>query len=185
MIRLLAVISTFSITALLLLDFLDSPKSISYFLMGAAAGTITLLLARIYAIVSILECKEDSEEIQQYIMRAHILLQLVPSSYLIIQYFTTPSLLVNVLYYVPIMLFFLTGRLTWRTLYQQYGSKMYLFFYKGNTGMLLGLTVMLVMGIFDEAFREFFPRALLVYFVIHFLLIGLTVTKIEKDFLGQ
>lgn len=182
MTRLIAVVSTLSIPGFLLVRYLNGPAALAYLLFGTAAGTITMLLVRVYAVVSKFEGTEHVA-IHQYIMRWHILLHLIPSSYLILQFFTKPSLFVNSVYLVPIMLFFLTGLLTWRALYEQFGSKMYQFFYKGNTGMLVGLTVLLGVGLlYDETFgSEFFCRALLAYFAIHLLLIGVAVMKIEKD----
>ena len=60
---------------------------------------------------------------------------------------------------------------------------MYLFFCKGNTGMMVGLSVLLGIGVFyDQRFGSvFFRRVLLGYFIIHLLLIGVAVMKIEKD----
>lgn len=182
MTRLLAVVSTLSIIGFSLVHYLSGPATPAYLLFGVATGVITMLLVRVYAVASRFE-GTNHDAVHRYRMRGHILLHLIPSSYLILQFFIKPSLFVNSLYFVPIMLFFLTGRLTWRALHERFGSKMYLFFYKGNTGMLVGLTVLLGAGLlYDETFgRVFFRRALLGYFVIHLLLIGVAVMKIEKD----
>ena len=181
--RLIAVASTLSILGYLLVRFLSGPVALAHLLFGVAAGAITILLARVYAVVSRFEVTGQGAA-NQYRMHGHILLHLIPSSYLFLHFFTPPSLFVNSLYIVPIILFFLTGRLTWRILYEQFGSKMYLFFYKGNTGMLVALTVLLGVGVlYDETFGSvIFRRALLGYFTIHILLIGVAVMKIEKDY---
>ena len=179
----IAVISTLAIVGYLLVRFLDGPTAFAQLLFGVATVAITILLVRVYALVSRFESAGQGTT-HQYRMRGHILLHLIPSIYLILQFFTPPSLLVNSLFLAPVILFFLTGRLTWRTLYEQFGSKMYLLFYKGNTGMIVGLTVLLGVGVlYDETFGSvFFCRALLGYFTIHLLLIGVAVMKIEKDF---
>lgn len=183
MTRLIAVVSTLSILGYLLVHFLSGPAALAQLLFGTATVAITTLLVRVYAVVSRFEGAKQGAT-RQYRMRTHILLHLIPSSYLVMQFFIPPSLFVNALYLAPVILFFLTGRLTWRTLHKQFGSKMYLIFYKGNTGMIVGLTVLLGAGVlYNETFGSvFFRRALLTYFTIHLLLIGAAVMKIEKDF---
>ena len=181
MTRFIALVSTLSVLSFLLVHFLSGPTTLAHLLFGLATVAITILLVRVYAVMSMFECAEHA--VHHYRMRGHILLHLIPSSYLILAFFTQPTLFINLLYLPLVMLFFWTGRQTWRALYEQFGSKMYLFFYKGNTGMLVALTVLLGLGvIYDETFgSEVFRRTLLGYFTIHLLLIGVAVMKIEKD----
>lgn len=183
MTRLIAVVSTLSIAGFLLVYFPGGPVALAYLLFGVAAGSIMILLVRVYTVVSKYEGAGHGAA-HQYRMRGHILLNVIPSSYVILQFVAQPTITVDLLYLPPVMLFFWTGRQTWSALYEQFGSKLYQFFCKGNTGMLVGLPVLLGLGmLYDETIGGgFFRRVLLSYFAIHLLLIGVAVVKIEKDF---
>ncbi|MBQ0720352.1 MAG: hypothetical protein KBT88_02410 [Gammaproteobacteria bacterium] len=119
----------------------------------------------------------------RYWMQAHVVLHLVPLSYLLLQFFTEPTLQLNMFYLLPVLSFFYSGRQTWRVFFEQFGSKMYRIFFLGNTGMMVGHVLLISLGLLmDVKFgTAFFCRALLTYFAIHLLILGFAVVKIEDD----
>ncbi|MGB5307181.1 MAG: hypothetical protein WBO57_13150, partial [Gammaproteobacteria bacterium] len=112
-----------------------------------------------------------------------ILLHLVPSSYLLLKLFTEITLLVNLVYLVPVMLFFLTGRYTWNVAYARFGSKIYRIFVAGNTVLLIWCPVLVGLDSLSSGSfgSDVFYFVLLGYFSIHLLFTGPTVVKINKD----
>lgn len=182
MIRLVSACSTLSILAFLSVYFLSGSPVLVHMLFGLTSGLIMILLIWVYLLVSRFERVEYASN-YQYCMRVHIIIHLVPLGYLVLQFFIRLSFSVNLLFLAAIMLFFLTGRRTWNVLYERFGSRMYQFFYKGNTGMLVGILVLLGVGVlYGKALAiEFLHRTLFGYFAIHFLLFGVAVMKIEKD----
>ena len=176
-----AVISTLLVLAFLLTTFIDNSFRLSNLLILVSGGSIVFLLIRVYILIS--RVKNLWSDWETHIIRGHILLHIVPLSYLILHLFIAVTFLINLLYAVPVFLFFFTGRLTWSILYAQFGSKMYYFFYKSNTALLIGPTVLLILGVlYKEMYvTNFYHRILLVYFIIHILLIGVAVVKIETD----
>ncbi|MBW2733010.1 MAG: hypothetical protein JRH20_11515 [Deltaproteobacteria bacterium] len=183
--QVLAVISTASMAASLLVHGLGGSAALRYPFFALAAASIAALLWRVYTLAWRVEGDERSL-LPRYKMRAHVLLHGVPASYLLVQLLVEPSLLVNLIYLVPVLLFFFTGRLTWGAFRQRYTSKMYVLFFKGNSGMMIGLVVFSLIGLFfDEAFgRGAFQGALVGYFSVHLLLVGVAMIKLERDILS-
>ena len=95
-----------------------------------------------------------------------------------LQFFSQPSLQVNGLYLLPVLLFFFSGRQTWRVLFEQFGSKIYRVFYLGNTGMMTGHVVLMSLGVlYDAQFgTAVFSRVLVAYSSIHIFILGIGVT---------
>jgi hypothetical protein len=176
-----AVVSASSILALVFAWLLSGANTLSFLLFGIATATTATLLLSVYTAVRGIDSVRSFPF--GYPMRAHILLHSVPFSYLIAQFFQKPTLFLNFLYLFPIMLFFWTGRQTWEILRKRFGSPMYTLFFRGNTGMLISLPVLLALG---EAYQqnfggEIYRRLLLIYSAVHFFLIGIAVPKIERD----
>lgn len=145
-------------------------------LAALTAGLAVVFLARAYLTVAEVETSLDVSKM----IRAHIALHFVPFAYLTAVQLTVPSLIVNMFWLAPLGGFFYTGRHTWKNLNKLHPSKLYYIFYRGNTGMLMIMPVLVIIGaLFHNA--EWFNNALSVYFTIHFLLIGVTVLKIEYD----
>lgn len=185
-----ALLSTLSIVATVVIYYAGSWFDIDSFpyliglFPGAAAITIVVLLVRVFLLVR--ELESWGRGVQRH-MRAHILLHLVPASYLALHYFAAPTLLRNVFYLAPVLLFFFTGRQTWQAFYRHFGAPVYRIFFAGNTGMMVGHVVLICLGVLYESRfgAEIFQRALTAYFIIHLLALGFAVVKIEKDLRSQ
>jgi hypothetical protein len=119
-------------------------------------------------------------------IRAHVYLHLVPFSYLVLQMEISPSLVIHLLYYVPVVAFFYTGRRTWRAFFETFGSKVYKLFYLGNTGMIFTLSLLLGLGFIlkEAALVISFQKLFVLYFSVHLLIVGAAVIKIENDITG-
>lgn len=141
-----------------------------------ATGIAVVFLARAYFAVADIETSWDV----RMMIRVHIVLHIVPFAYLMARQLTAPSLMADMLWLAPLSGFFYTGRHTWRCLFKLYQAKLYYIFYRGNTGLLVMMPVLITLGVlFRNA--ELFSRVLGIYSTIHFLLIGLSVLKIEND----
>lgn len=180
MMRFMAYLSTLSILALMVFFARESAGYLLYWLAGVAAVAICTLLTRVFRLTA---QHKDWSSSSRHWMQGHVLLHLVPLSYLVLQFFGTSSLQVNGLYLLPVLLFFFSGRQTWRVLFEQFESKIYRVFYLGNTGMMAGHVVLIGLGVlYDARFgAEFFCRALVAYSSIHLLILGFAVLKIESD----
>lgn len=115
----------------------------------------------------------------QWVIRAHVVLHAVPFAYLASSLLAVPAAWVEALWLVPLAIFFFTGRRAWAWLFDLFRSKLYFIFYRGNTGVLVMMPVLLVAGILFDA--ALFSRVLTIYFVIHFMLLGISVLKIAND----
>ena len=184
MTRFMAYLSTLSILAFVVVFVSRGAGYPLYLLAGVAVVAICTLLVRVFRLAS---RHEGWSSASRNWMRGHVLLHLVPMSYLALHFFSQPSLQVNGLYLLPALLFFFCGRQTWRVLFEQFGSKIYRVFYLGNTGMMTGHVLLMGLGVlYDAQFgTEFFCRALVVYASIHFLILGFAVLKIERDIISQ
>ena len=179
--RLAASISALSIIACVLIWFLIGPRALSFLFFGVAAIATVILLVWGYALT--LKINSPKHCLYQDCMRVYILLHLVPASYLSAQFFVKITPFWNYLYLAPVVLFFWIGRQSWRALYERSGSVMYQIFYRGNTGMLISCPLLLGLSVvYPETFGdELFRRLLIVYFIVHFLLTGAAVVKIDND----
>ncbi|MCB1175861.1 MAG: hypothetical protein KDK39_19960 [Leptospiraceae bacterium] len=172
----------FSIAGFVLTRVLASPTSLSILFFGCAVTALAVLLGWTYALVARTKDQENCGIV--FSMRAHILLHLVPFSYVVMQFFIEMSPLTNGLFLGPLMLFFLTGRNTWRIMSEQFDWKMYRLFYRGNTGLLTVLPILAILGALmheGSVGGEAFKRVVLVYSYGHALLIGIAVIRIEQD----
>ncbi|MEZ0123289.1 MAG: hypothetical protein AB9Q22_07740 [Candidatus Reddybacter sp.] len=176
----MAYLSTVSVLFSIVVFFSDGAAYLLYFLAGVAVLATSLLLARVFRLTAQQAGWGSSV---RYWMQAHVLLHLVPLSYLVLQFFNGPTLQMNGLYLLPVLLFFFSGRKTWQVFFEQFGSKMYRVFFMGNSGMMVGHVVLISLGVFyDIKFgAAFFCSALVTYFSIHLLILGAAVVKIERD----
>jgi hypothetical protein len=115
----------------------------------------------------------------------HFLLHVFPLAWLIAQFFILPSRELNLLFFAPVALFFWTGRRTWKGMNERFEKPLYRFFVKGNTGLLISLTVLTLLGLFhDPVFGgEYFRSILCAYLAGHLLIVGPAIVKIKRDLL--
>ena len=180
MTRYTAYLSTLTILAFIVVFGANGALGLLYGLAGLAVLSAGLLMLKVFRLASRQASWKPSI---RYWVKAHVFLHLVPLSYLVLQFFSQPTLQTNGLYLLPVLLFFFSGRQTWRVLFEQFGSKTYRVFFAGNTGMMVGHVVLISLGVFyDSRFgADFFCRVLTGYFVIHLLILGAAVVKIEAD----
>ena len=178
--HLMAIASTAAMVVLVLAWASDVAVNLLYVPAGLAVLASTLLLIRVFRLTTRQERWSSSA---RYWIQAHLVLHLVPLSYLILLILKPPSLQANILYLLPVLLFFYSGRKTWQVLFEQFGSKVYRVFFAGNTGMMVGYVVLISLGAFYDTWfgTELFCRALVGYFTIHLLILGAAVVKIEND----
>lgn len=183
-IKLSAWISTLSITGFLVGWFLQVPFIFLSFVFVLASAASVILLSRCYILFSKIGPLQSS--LAKLAMRAHVLLHIVPFSYFISEIFFQSMSPMDSFYLAPVLLFFLTGRETWKILSSRFTTLMYKLFYKGNTGMLISLPVLFVFEVLfsETASGETFQRVMSFYFTTHFLIIGAALVQIEKDFNG-
>ncbi|MGA7178254.1 MAG: hypothetical protein WBX11_01520 [Thiobacillaceae bacterium] len=176
-----AIIATIAVACLVLTNLLNGPAQLIVVLFVFAAAAIAVLLYLAYSFIAGLNAGIWTQDRPS--MLAHIVLHIVPVSYVAVQSLIGTTLLINAIYLLPIMLFFYTGRRTWAEMFKQFGRKMYRIYYFGNTALLRACPVLLAFGfLVDESIgTEAFRRAMLAYCSIHFLLSGLTMISIEKD----
>ncbi|MBV1928006.1 MAG: hypothetical protein KUG81_00625, partial [Gammaproteobacteria bacterium] len=134
--------------------------------------------------VSLLQENEQVWRKRQLIgIRSHVYLHLVPFCYFALAINNSLSLSMNLLFYLPVVAFFYSGRRTWRAFFDRFRSKIYKLFYLGNTGMLFTLSLLLGLGVVSQlagivaAFQQLF----MLYFSVHLLVVGVVVIKIEAD----
>ncbi len=182
LIRVMAMLTTFVVLGFLArkLIGLNDPHSLLFVLM--LVGVMGLLVR----VVLLPANKIRWDKRQLAGIRAHVFLHLVPFSYLALQLGTFPTLKINLLYYLPVALFFYTGRLTWQAFFEAFGSKVYKLFFLGNTGILITLSVLLALSFLDEGgiVATSFQRLFMLYFSVHLLIVGAVVVKIENDLTG-
>lgn len=82
-----------------------------------------------------------------------------------------------------LFLFFSLGRITWRAMYSIFNSKIYSFFYRGNTCFLVSLCAGTATSLVYNPSLGYaiLRRMVLTYFCIHFVALGLVVLKLQRD----
>jgi len=116
-------------------------------------------------------------------IRSHVYLHFVPFCYLALALNNSPSLSMNLQFYLPVAAFFYSGRRTWQAFFGRFRSKIYKLFYLGNTGMFLTLSLLLVLGLVSQqaSIIAAFEQLFMLYFSVHLLIVGAVVIKIEGD----
>ena len=180
--RTLAVLTTLVVLTFLARDLLGFAALSSLLLWLMLAGVMGLLIRLAW-----LPANNHLWSKRQLIdIRAHVVFHLVPFSYLALQLEISPSLSINLLYSLPVAAFFYTGRRTWQTFFTVFGSKIYKLFYRGNTGLVVSLGVLLGLGFLsnEAVIIAAFQHVFMLYFAVHLLIVGAVVVKIESDIAG-
>lgn len=120
-----------------------------------------------------------------FYLRSHIILHIIPIvfSYFRIKNVNLDSQSISIA--IPaFLLFFYTGRKTWQTLNKLSPAMLYSIFCRGNSMIMLPVVISsLSFYIFNNfKFIRFLEGLFLFYSTIHFVLIGVALLKINKDF---
>ena len=167
--------------AALINRMLGGPQPLGLVLWSVAAVAIFVILTRAYILGTEIDRLDSSGP--RYTVRIHILLHLVPLSYFPLAYGLAPGNLLEVIYLIPIIAFFITGVRTWKLCFGLFGSKLYKMFQIGNRQMLIvfpAAVALDMMGWLAEG-TAVFSRLMHVYFIIHFMLTGITVPLMGRD----
>lgn len=160
------------------------PRGLSELIVMAALVALCFLLVTAHRAISMAVLRGWT--LPSAAMRAHVWLHVVPGGLLLSNLVQGPVPLLNILCVVPLMLFFWTGRVTWKSLYAIFGASIYRIFLAGNTGMMIGLPVLLLIGrLVDQPFfAAAFDRVFLLYAAVHFLVAGPAIVKIDTELAG-
>ncbi len=182
LLKLVAYTSTASIIAFLLALNLGGPPQLVIAIFGLASVTTLPLIGRAAMLLSRIDGKDHPY--LPLIIKANFLLHLAPAGYLILYFFTPPTLPINAMFVLPLALFFYTGRRTWQAMHEQFGGKLYKIFVKGNTIFIFNLPLFLLLGLtFKESLgTQAFKGLVVGYFAGHLLFTGYTVLKMEREF---
>ena len=160
---------------------LGGSQLLTLVLWAAAGVTILVILTRAYTIGGGID-KLDSPG-HRHTVRTHILLHVIPLTYFPVAYGMAPGEMLEVVYIVPVIVFFITGVRTWKRCFGLFGTKLYKMFQIGNTQMLIlfpGAVALDMTGWLAEG-TEVFSRLMHVYFIIHFIMTGITVPLMGRD----
>jgi hypothetical protein len=104
----------------------------------------------------------------------HALLHAAPLGYLATRLWQGQSLALAWFWYLPIILFFYTGRRLWTRLYEETGNGLYRLFITGNTVVPTMLTVFLALGSwrYDSIGSAQFDQLLMFYIFVHLFIAG-------------
>jgi len=167
--------------AALVNGMLGGPQSLGLVLWSVAGVTILIILTRAYIIGAGIDRLDRLGS--RYTVRIHILLHVIPLSYFPVAYGLAPGNILEGVYLIPIIVFFITGVRTWKLCFGLFGSKLYKMFQIGNRQMLIVFPAAVVLdmtGWLAEG-TEVFSRLMHVYFIVHFLMTGITVPLMGRD----
>ena len=117
------------------------------------------------------------------IMRLHVATHIVPAAFALATLFGDPIERASPLWIVAFALFFYSGRRTWQALQTGFPSPIYFVFKRGNSAML-GMSVMLTViatALQSNILFAFVAGVLKLYVSIHFVLMGIAISKIDHD----
>jgi len=160
---------------------LDGAQSLSLVLWTVAGVTILVILTRAYLIGT--EIDRLGSEVHRHTVRAHILLHVIPLTYFPMAYGIVPDSMLEAIYLIPVIAFFITGLQTWKLCHGMFSTKLYRMFQIGNRQMLIlfpGAFAIDIAGWPIEG-AEAFSRLMHVYFIIHFMLTGITIPLMGRD----
>jgi hypothetical protein len=160
---------------------LGGPQSLTLVLWGVAGVTMLVILTRAYLIAAGIDRLDGSG--RRHTVRTHILLHAIPLTYFPVAYAMAPGKMLGVIYLVPVFIFFITGVRTWKRCFGLFGTKLYKMFHIGNRQMLIlfPAAVALDMTGWLAEDTEAFSRLMHVYFIIHFMMTGITVPLMGRD----
>lgn len=180
----LVIISVLSIVTAMTTYFLQGPSKIILIFSIIAAATIIFFMINIYRLAEKIEAGPTREK--HFRMRGHVMSHVIPVAYFTTHYFMEATLLSNVFYLIPLMLFYYTGKLTWTELYKEFGSSMYKIFNMGNSSLLIMSPLMLGLGLVNaKMFGQMFQNTQVGYFTTHILLAGIAYLKIKNDVMNK
>ena len=154
---------------------------VSSVLLGAAGVVILVLLVRTYLLLS--KVDEFSAANRRYLLRAHIILHLIPLAFFPTVSQMGMSKLLETIYVIPVVLFFLTGTWMWKICYKIFGTKLYRLFKIGNQQMLVYFPIVLTLDLLNWPTEEsfLFFGLMHVYFTVHFLLTAIVIPVLDRD----
>jgi hypothetical protein len=116
-------------------------------------------------------------------LRLHIVLHTAPLGYFAARALLGPDVFMAWLWYVPVLLFFLSGRQLWASLHRATGRNLYRFFVRGNTMVPCMLAVFLALGSWrsEQMGSAMFDRLLAFYLVVHVLVAGRVLALVAED----
>lgn len=118
------------------------------------------------------------------IIRLHVATHIVPAAFALATFFGNPIERVSPLWIIAFALFFYSGRRTWQALQTGFPSPIYFIFKRGNTAVLV-MSVMLSViatALQSNLLFAFVAGVLKLYVSIHFVLMGIAISKIDHDF---
>lgn len=117
------------------------------------------------------------------LMQLHVLAHSVPICFGLATLLNGSSGRLSATWICAFGLFFYTGRRTWRALHAARPSPVYFVFLRGNTAMLASSAffVLLAVATASQAPLGFLGKLYLTYTVIHLILLGPAVAKIDRD----
>lgn len=175
-------ISTLTIAGLIIAAWVESFRpSIPWWFLLAAISTGMLLW---HAFFLMRQIGLSETPLNAFLGSAHVAAHIIPLSYFVAAYFGYIAQWVDAVYLPLFLFFYYSGWRLWIMLFTRFKTKLYAFFILGNFGMLTGIPVpfILELGCPERFGAMLFIGMLLGYFAVHFLLTGLTVDLIEKDF---
>jgi len=113
----------------------------------------------------------------------HIVAHAVPVGYLVASYSDQVSLTLNLYFLLPLLAFFYSGRRMWTLLFARFSTMMYRFFVFGNSGMMSGLVLSILFGLYwpESVGPRAFEVLVRTYFCVHFMLAGVAILRVEAD----
>lgn len=169
------------ILSALINNVLGVSQLLTLVLWAAAGVMILVMLTRAYVVGGGIDKLDSSGD--RYTVRTHILLHVIPLTYFPIAYGMASGEMLGVAYIIPVIVFFITGVRTWKLCFGLFGTKLYKMFQIGNTQMLIlftGAVALDMTGWLVEG-TEVFSRLMHVYFIIHFIMTGITVPLMGRD----
>lgn len=154
-------------------------------LFGAVVGLTSLLAMVVLADISnqFAQIQRLAPEADLRGAKANIWLHIAPISYVVHLATTGGDPPNSYIYLVPMMLFFYSGRSCWSVLHRVLNRKLYGFFVKGNTSLLIWLPIACAARYFDlyDNADFLYQRLVIGYFVGHLLFMGPITTLLERD----
>ena len=160
---------------------LDGDKFLGRVFWAVAGLAMLVILVRGYLTGSAIDRLDSSSG--RHTVRAHILLHIVPLTYFPVAYALDTDKVLAALYLIPVMIFFVSGVRTWRLCHETFGNRLYKMFQIGNRQMLLLFPVAIAVDMagWPVEGAGLFSRLMHVYFIIHFMLTGITVPLMDRD----
>lgn len=175
----LALISAFLVLLTLYAALTGEASTTTWSLFLLAVAAIIWLLLNLYRTTM-----KSSRSPQLRKIRLHIIMHFVPMVYFGLSLGGISFSWLNLISVILLAMFFLSGRVAWAELGEQYPSTLlYQIFYRGNTAFMTSFPVLyLVTLLFPQSVDfDLIEKVAVFYFSIHFILLGVSCLKIESD----